>query len=133
MIPWSKGGPTDLGNLVTACAPCNLAKHDSTWEVPTISEVATLTPRRELIRQALQRQATLERLAAELGHSARWRPCSRKRMYWKCTCGQQGTYRRSYASGLPRKVRWHLLEAIGASLEMQDDDYVPDTPMFMES
>lgn len=34
VIPWSKGGPDTLENLVTACVKCNLTKGTETW-VPT--------------------------------------------------------------------------------------------------
>lgn len=30
VVPWARGGPTVLENLVAACPPCNMAKHDST-------------------------------------------------------------------------------------------------------
>lgn len=32
VIPYSRGGPTELSNLVTACVPCNSSKRDMTPE-----------------------------------------------------------------------------------------------------
>lgn len=32
VVPWSRGGPTEEGNLVASCPPCNMAKHDYTGE-----------------------------------------------------------------------------------------------------
>lgn len=34
MVPASRGGLDDIKNLVTACADCNLKKHDSPWPFP---------------------------------------------------------------------------------------------------
>lgn len=117
VTPWAKGGASTPENLVTACVPCNLAKGVSQWIVPPVTEVAELTPRRELIKQAMTRRLTLERIAAEFGHVPSWRSCSKRTTFWKCSCGQQGTFPRSQVRGLPPKIRWHLMDAIGVIIE----------------
>ena len=42
--PWSRGGPTDLGNLVTACWPCNFGKMEYTVEELGITDPRTRPP-----------------------------------------------------------------------------------------
>jgi 5-methylcytosine-specific restriction endonuclease McrA len=42
--PWSRGGRTDLDNLVTACWPCNFGKMEYTVEELGISDPRTRSP-----------------------------------------------------------------------------------------
>lgn len=40
VIPWKKGGRTNIENLVTACQPCNKRKGNKGWTPPTNMKAA---------------------------------------------------------------------------------------------
>lgn len=42
--PWSRGGATNMGNFVAACAPCNLSKSN---KIPTAFATRQITRRRK--------------------------------------------------------------------------------------
>lgn len=72
LLPWTRGGRTDLDNLVIACAGCNFGRMN--W---TIEEVGLLDPRSSPIappRQGLEHWDGLERLLVNstLGSNRPW-------------------------------------------------------------
>jgi hypothetical protein len=108
--PYSKGGETTFGNLVAACAECNLRKGAREWT--PLPEMTTKPARVRL----------LLRVAAELGHSMKRIPNNaverrnHRGQRWTCSCGFSVITKRwgSSKPDLPEEVRRHLEWAWGA-------------------
>lgn len=97
VIPFSRGGPTTMANLVLACVTCNLRKGAKSWDLLPVFPVDIDQLPAELADDMRAEQR--RKHAAARGHALQltfaWGTAAKKRrrkrhipkVIWRCSCG----------------------------------------------